>query len=203
MAAMQMPPPPVDRLGAALRALRQAYAGGSATEDKTALGAKCLHVLIAQLAQEGIAQEDLQPLIDLETGIEALKSQAQEALKPQAQVDSAPDRRRQRPPSDMFLARVAATIDLLVKGGYDEAEAAQLITRRMLAAGVPPPEKGGDARGWKRLLVWRENLSHGIGSRDAKEEYRDFTREIETIPAPERLQRVLDERLWDRRRKSR
>ncbi len=192
---MQTQPSPVDRLGAALRALRQAYASGSNAEDKTALGAKCLHVLIAQLAQEGVAQEDLQPLIDLETGIESLKSQAQ--------AESAPNRRKQRPPSDILLARLSAMIDLLIKGGHDEAEAAQLVTRRMLAAGVPPPEKGGDARGWKRLLLWRENLSHGIGSREARDEYRDFSREIETIPASERLQRVFDERLWDRRRKLR
>jgi hypothetical protein len=66
----------------------------------------------------------------------------------------------------------------------------------MLGVGVPPPEKGGDARGWKRLLAWRADLSHGIGSREAKDEYRDFAREIEAIPAS-------DERLWDRRRKPR
>jgi hypothetical protein len=83
LVAMQMPPSPIDRLSAALRALRQAYAGSSDAEDKTALGAKCLHVLIAQLAQEGLAR----------------------------------------------------------------------------------------------------HLSHGIGSREAKDEYRDFTREVEAIPA--------------------
>ena len=43
----------------------------------------------------------------------------------------------------------------------------------------------------------------GIGSADAKDEYRDFTRDIEAIPANERLSRVLDEQLWDRRRKPR
>lgn len=192
---MQTLPPSVDRLGAALRALRQAYAGVDDTGDKTALGAKCLHVLIAQLAQEGVPQEDLQPLVDLETSIEALRSQTQ--------GQRSANRRKRKPPSDILLARLAAVIDLLVKGGYDEAEAAQLVTRRLLAVGVPPPQQGGDARGWKRLLAWRENLSHGIGSADAKDEYRDFTRDIEAIPANERLKRVLDEQLWDRRRKPR
>jgi len=43
VAAMQTLSPSVDRLGAALRALRQAYAGGPDIGDKTALGAKCLH----------------------------------------------------------------------------------------------------------------------------------------------------------------
>ena len=53
MAPMQTLSPSVDRLGAALRALRQAYASLPDTGDKTVLGTKCLHVLIAQLAQEG------------------------------------------------------------------------------------------------------------------------------------------------------
>ncbi len=78
-------------------------------------------------------------------------------------------------------------IDLFVKRGYDEGEAAQLIMRRMLSAGIPPPKQGGDSRGWKRLLAWRIDLSHGIGSPEAKDEYRDFTRDIEAIPADERL----------------
>jgi translation elongation factor EF-1beta len=193
MTAMQTQSPSVDRLGAALRALRHAYAGESSAEDKIAFGLKCLHVLIAQLAQEGVAQEDLQPLIDLETNIEALKSPVQ--------AEIGPDRRRQKSPSELLLARISAVIDLLVKAGYDEEKAAQLASRRMLAAGIPPPDKGGDARGWKRLLIWRENMSHGIGSAEAKDEYRDFTREIEAIPAAERLRRVLDEHLWDLRRK--
>jgi hypothetical protein len=195
MATMQTLSPSVDRLGAALRAVRQAYASLSDTGDKTMLGTKCLHVLIVQLAQEGIPQEDLQPLIDLEMSIEALKSQPQ--------AESGANRRRRRPPSDILLARAAVVIDLFVKRGYDEGEAAQLIMRRMLSAGIPPPKQGGDSRGWKRLLAWRTDLSHGIGSPEAKDEYRDFTRDIEAIPADERLQRVLDEQLWDRRRKSR
>ncbi len=190
MAAMQTLPPNVDRLGAALRALRQAHAHAPAGEDKTSLGLKCLHVLIAQLAEEGVSQEDLQPLVDLETSIEA-----------QVQGKGTANRRRGKPPSDTYLARVSAVIDLLVKGGYDEAVAAQIVMRRMLAAGIPPPRQGGDARGWKRLLAWRADLSHGIGSPEAKDEYREFSSAIEAIPANKRLSRVLDERLWDNRRK--
>jgi hypothetical protein len=40
-------------------------------------------------------------------------------------------------------------------------------------------------------------------SGEAQQEYRDFTREIDTIPADERVRKVLDEQLWDRRRKPR
>jgi hypothetical protein len=35
--------------------------------------------------------------------------------------------------------------------GYDEAGAAQLVTRKLLASGVAPLRQG-DARGWKCLL---------------------------------------------------
>ncbi|MBC8013277.1 MAG: hypothetical protein H7X74_04235 [Methyloceanibacter sp.] len=75
--------------------------------------------------------------------------------------------------------------------------------RRLVAAGIPPPQKGGDARGWKRLLEWRTELGHGLVSDEAQLEYRDFTSEIEAIPANERVRRVLDDQLWDRRRKPR
>jgi hypothetical protein len=87
---------------------------------------------------------------------------------------------------------VSAVIDLLIKAGHEESEATQMIMRRLVATGVPAPEKGGDAGGWKRC---------GVASRDAEEEYRDFAREIDAIPANERVKRVMDEHLWDRRRK--
>ena len=58
--------PSADRIGAALKALRRAQAQDGNSEDKLSLGAKCLHVLIAQLTEEGVPQEDLQPLVELE-----------------------------------------------------------------------------------------------------------------------------------------
>ena len=63
MAIMRTLTPSVDRLGAALRALRQVHASEPDREDKISFGAKCLHVVIAQLTEEGLPQEDLQPLI--------------------------------------------------------------------------------------------------------------------------------------------
>lgn len=195
MATMRTLTPSVDRIGAALRALRQIYAREPESGDKTSLGAKCLHVVITQLAEEGLPQEDLQPLIDLETSLRQRQAQGQDA--------GAKNRRKGRAPSDKLLARAAAVIDLLVKSGSDEGEAAQMVMRKLIAAGVPAPQQGGDARGWKRLLSCRAYLSQGLGSAEAKEEYQDFTRELEAIPANERVKRVLDEQLWDRRRKPR
>jgi len=196
MVAMEALPPSIDRLAAALRAARRTYTHDG--DDQIALGRACLHVLISQLAIEGVPQEELQPLVDIERNIDALKLRAARAER-----NDVPERRRRNPPSDILLARLSAVIDLLVKGGYGEEEAAQLVTRRMLAAGVPPPQKGGDSRGWKRLLAWRAALNQGVGSPEVKGEYREFSRDIEAIPAAERLKRVLETELWDRRRRPR
>jgi hypothetical protein len=150
---MQTLSPSIDRIGAALKALRQTHGHDAQSADTISLGAKCLHVIVAQLTEEGVPQEDLQPLIDLEANLRQLMVQTKgEGVR----------NRRKR---------------------------------------LPPPEKGGDARGWRRLLEWRNEISQGFGSQEAQLEYRDFTREIDAIPANERVKRVLDDQLWDRRRK--
>ena len=184
----------VDRIGAALKALRQTHGHDAQSDDKLALGAKCLHAITVQLAEEGLPSEDLQPLIDLEASLRQM-------IAP-TQTESVANRRKRLPPSESLLARASAVIDLLIKAGSDEAEAAQIFMRRLMTAGIPPPQKGGDARGWRRLLEWRTDLGNGLVSEEARQEYLNFAREIEAIPANERVRRVLDERLWDRRRKS-
>jgi hypothetical protein len=190
---MQTLSPSVDRIGTALKALRLTHAQA---EDKVALSVKCLHAIIAQLVEEGVPAEDLQPLVDLEAIAQNLKAQG-------PQSPGVSNRRRGRPPSDVLLARASAVIDLLIKAGYDENQSAQMVMRLLMATGVPAPVRGGDARGWKRLLEHRADFVHGVGSADALAEYQDFTREIEAIPAQERVKRVLEDQLWDRRRKPR
>ena len=192
---MQTLSPSIDRIGAALKALRQTHGHDAQSADKISLGAKCLHVIVAQLTEEGVPRVDLQPLIDLEASLRQLMAQTQ--------GEGVHNRRNRRPPSDIFLARASAVIDLLIKAGNDENEAAQRVMRRLVAAGVPPPQQGGDARGWRRLLEWRNGISQGFGSQEAQLEYQDFTRELDAIPANERVKRVLDDQLWDRRRKPR
>lgn len=190
---MQTVSPSADRIGAALRALRDTHTPQDG--DMASLGAKCLRAVIKQLAAEGVSSEDLQPLAALETHLGE--------VKPKRQSETTQERRHGASPSPVILARAAVVIDLLVKGGRDENEAAQIVMRRMVAAGVPPPTHGGDARGWRRLLEYRNALHQGYGPEDAKYEYRNFGREIEAIPPAERVKRVLDERLWDRRRNPR
>jgi len=191
---MQTLSPSFDRIGAALRALRRAH--GRGTEgDVVALGAKCLHSVVSQLAEDGVPREDLQPLLDLEAHLRQSRAKASGR--------GVPNRRKRQPPSDRLLARGAAVIDLLIKAGSEEGEAAQIVMRRLLTAGVPAPERGGDARGWKRLLECRTALMQKSASREAQLEYEEFARELEAVPANKRVSRVLGDELWDRRRNSR
>jgi hypothetical protein len=183
----------LDRLGAALKALRQTH--DPDPENKIGLGVNCLAVLIHQLAQDGLAQEDLQPLIDLEACLQNRRTTERR--------ETVPNRRRGGAPSEAVLARIAAVIDVLVKAGHEEAEAAQMLMRRMLGAGISAPLQGGDARGWKRLLAWRADVKGGVGSAEARDEYQAFTRQLEGIPPAERLKRVVEEQFWDRRRNPR
>jgi len=193
MAGMETATPSADRIGAALRALRDTHTAEDG--DIAALGAKCLRALITQLAAEGVRAEDLQPLVELQNRLGPVKPEPR-----QSSPELPRDRRHGSSPSPILLARAAVVIDLLVKAGQDESEAAQSVMRRLVAAGVPPPDKGGDARGWRRLLEWRNSLLHGVGPEDARHEYRAFARELEAIPPAERAKRVLDDKLWDRRR---
>jgi hypothetical protein len=187
--------PNAERISAALKALRLTHDHDGKPDDKKDLAAKCLKVVLAQLFEDGVPQDELQPLIDL---------QADLVKKPQeATAHKGRERRRSTGPSETLLARISAVIDLLVKAGYEEGEAAQIVMRRLIASGVPAPVKGGDSRGWKRLLEWRADLLYGLASDEGKVEYEGFTQELEKIPPAERVQRVLDGKMWDRRHKPR
>jgi hypothetical protein len=193
--------PSSERIGAALRALRRAYAAEAG--DKTSLSIKCLQAVIAELEADGVSAEDLQPLADLEGLVAGGERRAAATPSASPSADGGVpqrDRRHSSAPSGTLLARAAVLIDLLVRAGQDESEAAQSVMRRLMAAGVPAPAQGGDSRGWRRLLEFRHTLLHGGGPEDAKHEYRSFAQDIDAIPPAERVSRVLDERLWDRRR---
>ena len=90
-------------------------------------------------------------------------------------------------------------IDLLILNGKSDAQAAGAVTRMMLAAGINPPSSGGDARGFMRLLEWRQKLRQGRVSSDASVEYERFNKQITAIPLQDRVDRVINDRMWDRR----
>lgn len=200
--------PSANRISAALRALRQVYEDSAA--DKSVLGLKCLQAVMTELAADGVPPDDLKPLADLEALIGASLPAPAPASVSAGAPAPAPgfdgrqrDRRRKAAPSQTLLARSAVLIDLLVKDGQGEERAAQTVMRHLLLAGVPAPERGGDSRGWRRLLEFRNVLHQGRGPEDARVEYEAFGREVDEIPAGQRVDAVLTERLWDRRRQAR
>jgi hypothetical protein len=112
------------------------------------------------------------------------------------------DRRRGERPTGVILARICAVIDLLVEGGMSEKGAAQVMARRMLAVGLSAPI-GRHRTGWQRLLEWRaKHLSENSASDEVVVAYYAFSDLLDALPAEEKLDRVLDQRFWDRRRRS-
>ena len=60
-----------------------------------------------------------------------------------------------------IYAVCAAFIAALANISVDEAAAAQALARKLVLQGYELPKHGGDARGWKRLLLWRDQLVRG------------------------------------------
>jgi len=109
------------------------------------------------------------------------------------------ERRKGQPPSDAVLARICVVVDLLVEYGLSEEGAAQVMMRRMIAAGVSAPKKGTAPTGWKRLLAWKADFQNGLMGDEATREFENFAASIESIPPHERVERVLEGGLWNRR----
>jgi hypothetical protein len=58
-----------------------------------------------------------------------------------------------------MFAVAAAYIAVLTRiSAVDEATAAQALARRLIGLGHELPKRGGDTRGWKRLLLWRDRF---------------------------------------------
>ena len=106
------------------------------------------------------------------------------------------ERRRTLPPSDALLARVCAVIDLLIDSGLSEEIAAQTMLQRMQEAGVAV-DPGNCQRS---IAHWRTAFQNGTATEDARREYQKVLAAIESLPPNERMERVLGNELWNRRR---
>jgi hypothetical protein len=106
------------------------------------------------------------------------------------------ERRRTLPPSNALLARVCAVIDLLIDSGLSEEVATQTMLQRMQEAGVAL-EPGNCQRS---IEDWRTAFRNGTATEDAHREYQNILAAIESLPPNERMERVLGNELWNRRR---
>ncbi|GBE44425.1 MAG TPA: hypothetical protein ENH05_03000 [Rhizobiales bacterium] len=166
---------------------------------------------IRTLYERGVAAVDLAPLVKLHDAVKAQNAAQGACAKPEAHAAitggsgelsghyDRDGRRGELEASDDVMARAGAIIDVLVQGGDTPEHAAQVITRQLLAAGIHLPISGGDARAWKRLLNWRNNLIHYKREGFAWDAYCSFKEKLAHIPPEDRLRLAIGERLWDLR----
>lgn len=110
------------------------------------------------------------------------------------------ERRRGQPASDGLLGRVCAVIDLLVASGLSEEIAIQTMAQRVASAGIPFPQSGQLVKWGDYLGAWRAAFREGAVSSGAMEEYRTVVSAISSIPPQSRVDCVLENDLWNRRR---
>ena len=165
---------------------------------------------------KGVPLEDLAPLVKLHDAVSALnQTQGADAMPPDAML-TAPSgeadilpaqsghfireaRLGEMKASEVLLARASAIIDVMVQGGQTPEQAAQVITRQLMAVEIEVPENGGDMRAWKRLLSFRNTLIHYMQEGPVRDAYSAFKEQLSGIAPDQRLRRAVGEQLWDRR----
>ena len=100
------------------------------------------------------------------------------------------DERDHRP----IFAVSAAYIDVLAIT-CDEAAAAQTLARKLVALGYELPKQGGDTRGWKRLLLWRDQLVRGQMPAELGDVYERALKFARKAPASLDVNGALDDAL--------
>ena len=180
---------------------------------------------IRTLFDKGIAAADLAPLVKLHDAVKTPSASSAAPVSPATPVvpaapaiPAAPvtvaghlassrpigpynreGRRGEVKASEDLMARASAIIDVLVQSGQTPDHSAQTIARQLLSVGIELPESGGDARAWKRMLYWRNNLIHYKRAGYAWDVYCAFKEELADIPPDKRLRVAVGERLWDQR----
>jgi hypothetical protein len=174
---------------------------------------------IRTLYDKGIAAADLAPLVKLHDAVKAPSAPSAAPVNPAVPaIPVAPatgagrlassrptgpydreGRRGEVKASEDLMARASAIIDVLVQSGQTPDHSAQTIARQLLSVGIELPESGGDARAWKRMLYWRNNLIHYKRAGYAWDVYCAFKEELAGIPPDRRLRVAVGDRLWDQR----
>lgn len=167
---------------------------------------------IRMLHGKGIALEELAPLVKLHDSVSQFTQNLSMKSTPPAPMreDNPPEeksghivrnaRQGKMKASEELMARASAIIDVMIQSGDTNEQAAQTITRQLLALGIELPENGTDIRAWKRLLSFRNTLIHYMKEGPARETYSEFKELLSGIAPDQRMRRAVGEQLWDRRK---
>jgi len=113
------------------------------------------------------------------------------------------DRRKRQPASDALIARVCAVIDLLIASGLDEEAACEAMAQRLIVADLPLPRDREKTSSWpKHLREQGEFLRNAVPTKEATSEYESVVTAIGAIAPHERVRWVLENDVWDRRRRT-
>ena len=110
------------------------------------------------------------------------------------------ERRTGLPPSEGLLARVCAVVDLLVASGLSDEHSIHIMAQRLMAAGIPAPRNGQAANWWHSIAAWKATVRNGVATDEALKEYQNLVAAIESIPTRDRIEYVLENEIWNRRR---
>lgn len=160
---------------------------------------------------KGVALEDLASLVKLHDAVSQFtQNQNMDSTPPAPLREDNPHevnsghivrnaRHGKMKASEELMARACAIIDVMIQSGDTNEQAAQVITRQLLALGIELPENGTDIRAWKRLLSFRNTLIHYMKEGPARETYSEFKELLSGIAPDQRMRRAVGEQLWDRR----
>jgi hypothetical protein len=147
-------------------------------DDRLSVFQACLERIKQNLADNGNSAdaETVDELIGFLNSPEAAKALA--------------DERDHQP----IFAVSAAYIDVLAITS-DESLAAQTLARKLIALGYELPKQGGDTRGWKRLLLWRDLLVRGRQPAELRDIYERALKFARQAPAGVDIKAALDHAL--------
>lgn len=120
--------------------------------------AEYLRHIDAVLRSAGLCEDDCAPLREIAEAITAAGAPAEEDHDAKWAGQ---------------YAKECAAISYLILTGVREDDAAQRVARELVARGIPLPEHGGDSRGWKRLLKFRDKIRQRMVPQSIAQIYRD------------------------------
>jgi len=170
-----------------------AMASSTADEaGKRILWLEYLALVGEHLLDHGCSPAVLGPLLDIH---EDLQTQYSNITK----RDGDERRRNMQVASPMVMGRITAVIDILIAAGFSADNAAQIVSRQMLARNLGLPEEGGDSRGWKRVQIWHHRITTLGKAHPQFETYQAFKNELLALHGQQTASLAVGQAMWDRR----